>query len=59
MNKYSHEYYYIRRDELTEDGLNLFFGDEYWSYSNRKVEIPTDEEMLNDCFTRDLPEQAA
>jgi hypothetical protein len=59
MNKYDNGYYYIRRDELTEDGLDLFFGDEYWSYSSRKVKIPTDEEMLNDCFIRDLPEQAA
>ncbi|MDV3428769.1 MAG: hypothetical protein LIR50_17400 [Bacillota bacterium] len=56
--RYNREYY-IRRDEMTEDGLKLFFGREFWSWSQKKLLIPSDEEMLEDFFRRDLPNAAA
>ena len=56
-NEYSNKYY-LRRDELTEKGLELFFSQEYWDWRERVLKVPSDEEMLEDCFIRDIPDAA-
>ena len=55
LYKHNHYEYYIRRDELTEEGLNLFFADEFWSYNKNILDLPSDEEMLEDFRIEDLP----
>jgi hypothetical protein len=54
-NTWNHDYY-VRKDELNEKGLALFFDREFYNWRHRKLEIPSDEEMDRDFCCYDLPE---
>ena len=55
---WSHDYY-VRKDELNDKGLELFFEDEFYNWRLRKLVVPSDEEMDRDFFMKDLPEPLA
>lgn len=55
LYEYNHYDYYIRRDELTEEGLKIFFGNEFWNYTKNMLDLPSDEEMLEDFRVANLP----
>lgn len=49
-----HNTFYVRRDELNEKGIELFFSDEFYNWRENKIIIPPDEEMIEDFFVKDI-----